>query len=51
VLEAIIKGHLVQLPCNEQGHLLVEKAAQVMTIVTRTSILNSVEIGLLHTIE
>lgn len=27
-LEGTIKGHLVQLPCNEQGHLQPDKAAQ-----------------------
>jgi len=27
-LEEIIKGHLVQLPCNEQGHLQLDQGAQ-----------------------
>ena len=27
-LEGIIKGHLVHLPCNEQGHAQVDQVAQ-----------------------
>ena len=27
-LEEILKGHLVQLPCNEQGHLKLHHVAQ-----------------------
>jgi len=27
-LEGILKGHLLQLPCNEQGHLQLDKIAQ-----------------------
>ena len=27
-LEGTLKGHLVQLPCNEQGHLQLEQVAQ-----------------------
>ena len=27
-LEGILKGHLVPLPCSEQGHLQLDQAAQ-----------------------
>jgi len=27
-LEGAFKGHLVQLPCNEQGHALLDQVAQ-----------------------
>ena len=27
-LEGTLKGHLVQLPCNEQGHLQLHQSAQ-----------------------
>ena len=27
-LEGTLKGHLVQIPCNEQGHLQLDQAAQ-----------------------
>ena len=27
-LEGTLKGHLIQLPCNEQGHLQLDQGAQ-----------------------
>ena len=30
-LEGAFKGHLVQLPCNEQGHALLDQVAQGLT--------------------
>jgi len=29
-LERIFKGHLVQIPCNEQGHLRLSQGAQIL---------------------
>jgi len=33
-LEATLKGHLVQLPCSEQGHPQVDQVAQSPSILT-----------------
>jgi len=32
-LEGILKGHLVQLPCNEQGHTQLNQVAHMLVCV------------------
>ena len=31
-LEGTFKGHLVQLPCNKEGHLQLDEGAQSLTL-------------------